>query len=89
MAPAAMFVGEVARVDVRDRGDEGRAEERRQAAQPAPLARERTLGRAQDGGLSGERVLDARDEARGGGVASAQACSQLGSGFHTGHPTEI
>ena len=52
---AAGHVGrEVAGVDVRDRGDEGRTEEREQRAQAAPLAVERALGRPQDALLARE-----------------------------------
>src|SRR5207342_998241 len=57
---------EVARVDVGDRCDERRPQERRQRRHPAPPPRERALGRLQDAGLSGKRVLDADDAARGG-----------------------
>ena len=68
---AGRHVGrEVAGVDVRDRGDEGGAEEGRQAPQTAPLAPQRALRGTEDGGLARERILDPGDERFGGGQLS-------------------
>ena len=61
--------GEVAGVDVRDRRDEGRPEERGEAAKATALAAEGALGGAKNGGLSGKRVLGADDERAGDGRA--------------------
>ena len=59
---------EVARVDVGDRRDERRPEERRQRRHPAPPPGERALGRLEYAGLSRKRVLDSDDAARGGSL---------------------
>src|SRR5581483_6664669 len=63
LRPARDVGGEVARVDVRDRGDERRPEEGPERAQPAPLPLERLLRGPQRRRLAGEDATDdvARD----------------------------
>jgi hypothetical protein len=57
-----MFVGEVPRVDVRDRGDERGPEERQEAPRARALPRERLLGRLEDARLAGQDVVERMDE---------------------------
>ena len=82
--------GEVARVDVGHRGDEGRSEEGRVPADAAPLTAERALRGPEHDRLAGERLLGADDErARLGGLdqAGATPAGRSGSGHRRILPT--
>ena len=54
-APAATFVAKLPGIDVGDRRDEGRAEERQDAAEALALAAQRALGGREDARLAGQR----------------------------------
>ena len=68
--------GEVARVDVRDRGDERRAEERPDAAEPAPFAGERRLRGREHTRLAREDVVERMLRSRAVVLARARHLSQ-------------